>query len=132
MCNSLHQKGKLKLGSFDAKRQGIYLTMPAGPTPGKVIDLLSDLLNGMIPVGYRPKDLKSDELELPSPLSGALLASLEGASGLIKMYVIQNRGIDSQMIQTDVLKKDGVAWVFLNAYELDGNERALCILGVNK
>lgn len=132
MCSRVSEIGKLEMGTFEAKRKGIYLTLPSCPRAGTVIDLLTEILQGMIPTGYRPKDGETKNLDLPSPLKSSLLAILEGVSECIRVYCIENEGGNLEIIHTDALKGEGASWVFLSAYELDWTEQALCIIGVNK
>ena len=114
---------------FEAKRKGLYLTLPPSPNSGKVIDLLGEILKGTIPIGYRLQEEEDEGLDLPKQLNADLIAVLEGYSARIKVYRIENKGKNSEIIRTDALQKKVGSWVFLNAYELESNEQALCIIG---
>ena len=120
------------IGNFDAKRQGLYLTLSPSPNSGKVVDLLNEILKGTIPIGYRLQEDMRERLDLPKPLHAVLIAILEGFSGRIKVYRIENKGMKTEIIRTDALQKEADSWVFLNAYELESNEQALCIIGDTK
>ena len=117
------------IGKFEAKRKGLYLTLPPSPNSGKVIDLLNEILKGTIPIGYRLQEAGEEGLDLPKPLNADLIAILEGFSARIKVYRIENKGRKPEIIHTDALQKEAGSWVFLNAYELEPNEQALCIIG---
>ncbi len=97
------------------------------------VDLLNQILDGKIPFGYGLNELEDqDVLNLPLPLSVETLKVLEGPFEMISVYEIENRGKNSIVLSSDALKKEGVAWVFLRAHELDQNEKTICLIGRTK
>ncbi len=98
------------------------------------VDLLNTILEGKIPLGYGFKANKegSFALSLPSPIDATLMKVLEGPFEEIAVYTLKNRGKQPIVIQPRALKTEKMAWVFLNAHEIDKQEQLVCIVAYPK
>ena len=60
--------------TFEAKRKGLYLTIPSCPSAGTVIDVLGEILKGTIPRGYQAIR-KEEQFDLTGSLRAMLISA---------------------------------------------------------
>lgn len=97
------------------------------------VEILNRVLEGKTPIGYGQRLIKEDEFfQLPFPLQVEPIKAFEGVSEDLVVFIIKNLGKKPVVLSADSLKREGAAWVFLNAHELHGKQEATCIIALNK
>jgi len=97
------------------------------------VDLLNAILQGKVPLGYGDQAASEGQtLNLPQPLKGVVVKTLEGPFDVVRVYKIRNTGKNPVIVTPDALKTQEMSWLFLNAHELRGHEEALCLIAFPK
>ena len=106
-------------------------TYRADPSMAASIQILNQIVEGIVPAGFGEREWDGEGLKLPSPLIAVPLKSLEGPFEILDVYEVRNPGKKGALLSLEDVKREQT-WAFLGAKSLDSGEKTICILGRGK